>query len=69
MSSTIGTASVGVLLVPLVHAAYVANREYLAPWEPHRPDSFFTVAGQAERIAERLREFAERILHDGPPSD
>ncbi|OIK02194.1 GNAT family N-acetyltransferase [Streptomyces monashensis] len=45
-----------------LHAAYVANREYLAPWEPHRPDSFFTVAGQAERTAERLREFAEHRL-------
>nr|WP_305965200.1 GNAT family protein [Streptomyces sp. IMTB 2501] len=43
-----------------LHAAYVANREYLAPWEPRRPDSSFTVAGQAERIAERLREFTER---------
>ncbi|MFJ5032907.1 GNAT family N-acetyltransferase [Streptomyces sp. NPDC088560] len=45
-----------------LHAAYVANREYLAPWEPRRPDSFFTVAGQAERTAERLSEFTERRL-------
>ncbi|WEP00200.1 GNAT family protein [Streptomyces sp. FXJ1.172] len=43
-----------------LHAAYVANWKFLAPWEPHRPDSFFTVEGQAERIAERLAEFAER---------
>ncbi|WBO63762.1 MULTISPECIES: GNAT family N-acetyltransferase [Streptomyces] len=43
-----------------LHAAYVANREYLAPWEPIRPDNFFTVEGQAERIAGLLREFAER---------
>ncbi|WP_030738323.1 GNAT family N-acetyltransferase [Streptomyces sp. NRRL S-31] len=40
--------------------AYRANREYLAPWEPHRPDSFFTADGQAERITERLRECAQR---------
>lgn len=38
-------------------AAYAANREHLAPWEPHRPDEFFTVDGQARRLAERLREY------------
>jgi ribosomal-protein-alanine N-acetyltransferase len=43
-----------------LHSAYVANREYLAPWEPRRPDSFFTVDGQAERISEQLRQFTER---------
>ncbi|MFF4186481.1 GNAT family N-acetyltransferase [Streptomyces sp. NPDC001691] len=42
-----------------LHRACLANREYLAPWEPRRPDDFFTVEGQAERIAERLKEFAE----------
>ncbi|MEU3981486.1 GNAT family protein [Streptomyces sp. NPDC026672] len=40
-------------------AAYVGNRAHLAPWEPRRPESFFTPEGQAERIAARLREFAE----------
>ncbi|QHA08979.1 GNAT family N-acetyltransferase [Streptomyces broussonetiae] len=40
-----------------LHAAYVTNWKHLAPWEPRRPDSFFTVAGQAERIAGRLQEF------------
>ncbi|MGA5352598.1 MULTISPECIES: GNAT family N-acetyltransferase [Streptomyces] len=43
-----------------LHSAYVANREYLAPWEPRRPDSFFTVEGQAERIGEQLRQLSER---------
>ncbi|MFJ8072428.1 GNAT family N-acetyltransferase [Streptomyces sp. NPDC096176] len=38
-------------------AAYVANREHLAPWEPRRPDDFFTVEGQAHRLGERLREY------------
>ncbi|MFF4714184.1 GNAT family N-acetyltransferase [Streptomyces eurythermus] len=42
-----------------LHSAYVANRDHLAPWEPRRPDSFFTVEGQAERIREQLRQFAE----------
>jgi len=31
-------------------ALYVANREFLAPFEPVRPDTFFTAAGQRERI-------------------
>ncbi|MEU0373068.1 GNAT family protein [Streptomyces sp. NPDC006283] len=38
-------------------AAYVANREHLAPWEPRRPDDFFTAEGQAHRLGERLREY------------
>ncbi|MGW1594687.1 GNAT family N-acetyltransferase [Streptomyces sp. NPDC002343] len=43
-----------------LHFAYAANRDHLAPWEPRRPDSFFTVEGQAERIGEQLRQFTER---------
>ncbi|MDX3378361.1 GNAT family protein [Streptomyces sp. ME02-6991-2A] len=43
-----------------LHSAYVANRDYLAPWEPRRPDGFFTVEGQSERIGEQLKQFAER---------
>ncbi|MEV4679252.1 GNAT family N-acetyltransferase [Streptomyces kurssanovii] len=38
-------------------AAYVDNREHLAPWEPRRDERFFTVEGQAVRLAERLREY------------
>nr|WP_229834408.1 GNAT family protein [Streptomyces xantholiticus] len=38
-------------------AAYVDNREHLAPWEPRRADEFFTVEGQAHRLAERLLEY------------
>lgn len=37
-------------------AAYVDNRDHLAPWEPRRPDEFFTVEGQSRRLAERLGE-------------
>ncbi|MFG2355107.1 GNAT family N-acetyltransferase [Streptomyces sp. NPDC048521] len=40
-------------------AAYVANRKHLQPWEPVRPESFFTVAGQSERVHGLLRQFAE----------
>ena len=30
------------------------SREYLAPWEPVRPDHYFTVEGQRESIADSL---------------
>lgn len=32
-------------------AAFRRNREHLAPWEPVRPEEFYTEEGQAERIA------------------
>lgn len=31
--------------------AYSRNREYLRPWEPTRPESFFSVDGQQEAVA------------------
>jgi len=34
-------------------ALYAANREFLAPYEPVRPDTFFTAEGQRQRIEER----------------
>jgi ribosomal-protein-alanine N-acetyltransferase len=37
-------------------AAYVRNREHLRPWEPTRPDRFFTEEGQREVIQGRLRQ-------------
>lgn len=35
-------------------AAYVRNREHLAPWDPVRPPAFFTPAGQAADLVARL---------------
>jgi [ribosomal protein S5]-alanine N-acetyltransferase len=35
------------------------NREFLAPWDPLRPASFFTRAGQAEWIAMQERAWEE----------
>lgn len=40
-------------------SAYTENRTHLEPWEPVRPDSFFTVEGQAERIDGLLRQADE----------
>ena len=42
-------------------AAYARNREHLAPWDPERPDSFYTEAGQVAHIEERL-DLEERGL-------
>ena len=48
-------------------ALYAANREFLAPYEPVRPDDFFTAEGQRERlerqVADGTHPFA--ILDDG----
>lgn len=37
-------------------ALYRANRDFLRPYEPRRPDEFFTAAGQRRRI--------DRVGHD-----
>jgi ribosomal-protein-alanine N-acetyltransferase len=52
-------------LVDLDDAAVLAdlvvrNRDFLAPWEPVRPDSYFTVHGQVAVIAEALERFEDR---------
>jgi ribosomal-protein-alanine N-acetyltransferase len=48
-------------------ALYLANREFLAPYEPVRPPEFFTADGQRERLQRQLEgethPFA--ILDDG----
>ncbi|MFJ9816020.1 GNAT family N-acetyltransferase [Streptomyces sp. NPDC101151] len=56
----------GVTLRPLAAAdaftlacAYTENRKHLEPWEPDRPESFFTAEGQKERIDGLLRQFTE----------
>lgn len=37
-------------------ALYRANREFLAPFEPVRPDSFFTAQGQLRRLERQLQD-------------
>jgi ribosomal-protein-alanine N-acetyltransferase len=47
------------------------NREFLAPWEPTRPDAYFTVDGQRQAIEEVLSQYRQAmvvphvILEDG----
>lgn len=42
-------------------ALYRANREFLAPFEPPRPDEFFTPEGQLERVERQLADGAHRF--------
>ncbi|QNN51488.1 GNAT family N-acetyltransferase [Nocardioides mesophilus] len=37
-------------------AAYQRNREHLAPWDPVRPESFYSVDGQRAAIASQLEQ-------------
>ena len=37
-------------------ALYAANREFLAPYEPVRPDDFFTADGQRERLERQVAD-------------
>ena len=47
------------------------DREFLAPWEPTRPDEYFTSDGQRRAIEEALKQYQQRavvprvILEDG----
>src|SRR3954452_5153303 len=43
--------------------AYRRNRAHLAPWDPDRPESFWTDEGQAEYVAAGLRAAEEGRLH------
>ncbi|MFF4869897.1 GNAT family N-acetyltransferase [Streptomyces sp. NPDC003444] len=37
---------------PALARAVVRNREYMKPWEPYRAERYYTVEGQAERLAD-----------------
>ena len=56
---------------PVLAAILVRNREFLARWEPVRPEDYFTESGQAGVIAEALARHADGavlphvILDDG----
>lgn len=38
------------------------NRVFLEPWEPVRPESYFTVEGQVEAVADSLRRWTEGTM-------
>ncbi|RAG81534.1 alanine acetyltransferase [Streptacidiphilus pinicola] len=41
--------------------AFRRDREHLAPWEPRRPESYFTEVGQAARLQDQLRQQKEGL--------
>lgn len=50
--------------------AYLRNREHLAPWEPERPEAFYTEAWHKERLwAQVLEGSTGRALHTVLESD
>jgi ribosomal-protein-alanine N-acetyltransferase len=44
---------------PALAAAYRRNRDHLAPWDPARPEVFYTDEGQSVEVADRLRVVSE----------
>jgi [ribosomal protein S5]-alanine N-acetyltransferase len=44
-------------------ASYRRNRDHLAPWDPIRPESFFTAEGQVPDIERQLGELATGKRH------
>ncbi|WP_017936410.1 GNAT family N-acetyltransferase [Nocardioides sp. Iso805N] len=47
-----------------LHALTLANREHLAPWDPHRPEYFFTRDGRQEHLSAQLAR--HRTGHEYP---
>jgi [ribosomal protein S5]-alanine N-acetyltransferase len=46
---------------PALAALLAADRDVLAPWQPLRPDRYFTEAGQREAVAEALQQQASGL--------
>jgi len=46
---------------PLLAGLLALNREFLAPWEPIRPDDYFTAAGQRHAIEDALGQYEHGI--------
>lgn len=42
--------------------AYARNREYLAPWDPHREPDFYTTEGQAAAVSTQLTAISNGLL-------
>jgi ribosomal-protein-alanine N-acetyltransferase len=47
---------------PALLDAYLRNREHLAPFEPTRPESFYTLEGQQARLEQFVRQAADGDL-------
>ncbi len=47
---------------PALLDAYLRNREHLRPWDPERPDSFWTLDGQRTKLDSVLHQQADGTL-------
>ena len=54
---TVTTRLISVADAPELAALLNANREFLAPWEPERADSYYTADGQRQVVEDVLRQF------------
>jgi ribosomal-protein-alanine N-acetyltransferase len=52
------TRSLDLADVGALTALYAENRKFLAPWQPLRPESYFTEAGQRQAVEEALAQKA-----------
>lgn len=50
------TRSLNITDAEPLSALYVENRQFLAPWQPLRPDAYFTEGGQREAIEATLAQ-------------
>jgi ribosomal-protein-alanine N-acetyltransferase len=61
MGAVATTRLISVEDAPLLAELVALNREFLAPWEPIRPDDYFTVDGQRRAIEDVLRQYEQGI--------
>jgi len=47
---------------PALLDAYLRSREHLQPWDPARPEEFWTLARQRNRLADMVRQMADGTL-------
>jgi ribosomal-protein-alanine N-acetyltransferase len=56
----VATRLIGLEDAPLLAELLQLNREFLAPWEPIRPEEYFTAGGQRRAIEDALRNYDQR---------
>lgn len=64
LTALVGTVGIRLLRAgdgPALARAYVRNREHLAPWEPSRPESWFTEQTQERNVTRRLVEHRQGV--------
>ena len=47
---------------PALAVLLAVNRDFLAPWQPVRPDEYFTEAGQRDAVAKSLEQQASGLV-------